>query len=131
MIPAIDRALSERAAMDPGLSGMGTTLCGLAVLRSLSTTGVKAADTQWRNAAEVFSVGDSRAYLLGPSGMQPLSHDHSHVQDLLDAGSIGEEEAFTHKMKNVITRCLGGNSANATPELPPAHNGHNTTSQSQ
>ena len=37
VIPLINRALSERAALEPSLSGMGTTLCGLASLRSLST----------------------------------------------------------------------------------------------
>jgi len=103
VIPLINRALVERAALEPSLAGMGTTLCGLASLRTLSTV-----REGGESAAAVFNVGDSRAYLLGTWGMRRLSRDHSFVQELLDSGGATEEEAFSHPMKSVITRCLGG-----------------------
>jgi protein phosphatase len=113
-IPAIDRALQERSEMEPELAGMGTTLVGCAMLSAQSTTDPEAVSA----ASRIFWVGDSRAYLLGSWGIAPLSVDHSHVRDLVDAGSISEEEAREHPMKNVITRCLGGsNSADGTPDV--------------
>lgn len=116
VIPSIDRALTERAAMDPALGGMGTTLVGLATLMPQSTLAGKGKQTT--AAACVFWVGDSRAYLLGPQGITALTKDHSHVQDLLDAGSISAEESRKHQMKNVITRCLGGSAtADGTPDV--------------
>lgn len=52
-------------------------------------------------------AGDSRLYLLRNNQMKQLSRDHSHVQELLDQGSITEEEAVDHPDSNVITRAVG------------------------
>jgi protein phosphatase len=52
-------------------------------------------------------VGDARAYLWA-DGLRRLSHDHSRVQELLDAGMISVEEARRHPQRSVITRVLGG-----------------------
>lgn len=52
-------------------------------------------------------VGDSRIYALTGDKMIQLSHDHSYVQELVDAGAITEEEAYTHPNKNRITRAVG------------------------
>jgi protein phosphatase len=116
IIPAIDRALVERAQLDPQLAGMGTTLCGLAALESQSTL---RREGEAGAASVLFWVGDSRAYLLGPGGVQRLSVDHSYVEELVQAGEIGEAEAFEHPMKNIITRCLGGSGDAAQPEIEP------------
>jgi len=113
-IPAIGRALSERAQLDVGLSGMGTTLCGLALLETQSTLPELAADAA---AGYIFSVGDSRAYLTSAAGLSLLTHDHSYVQQLVDSGSISEEEAFDHPNKNVVTHCLGGGGGDSTPDI--------------
>ncbi|HES58670.1 MAG TPA: serine/threonine-protein phosphatase, partial [Firmicutes bacterium] len=72
-----------------------------------------------KREAAVFWVGDSRAYLIGPCGMLPLTRDHSYVQDLIESGSISAEEARTHQMKNVITRCLGGAGNSGAPDVFP------------
>ena len=52
-------------------------------------------------------AGDSRLYLLRNNQLQQLSRDHSHVQELLDQGTITEEDAINHPDGNVITRAVG------------------------
>jgi protein phosphatase len=39
--------------------------------------------------------------------MTRLSHDHSYVQTLVDAGQITEEEARNHPNRNIITKAVG------------------------
>jgi protein phosphatase/serine/threonine-protein phosphatase Stp1 len=52
-------------------------------------------------------AGDSRAYLLRDGVMRQITRDHSLVQELLDAGAIGPDEAMNHPRGNVITRAVG------------------------
>jgi protein phosphatase len=114
VIVGIGRALVERAALEPGQAGMGTTLTGVALLAPQSTL---AADLPAPSAC-VFNVGDSRSYLLSAQGLAQLSRDHSFVGELLATGQLTEEEAFTHPQKNVITRCLGGGGGgDSTPDV--------------
>ena len=117
VIPAIDRALTQRAEMEPALGGMGTTLAGIAVLRQSSTLAEGGRRVLGEETAAVFHVGDSRAYSFGPTGLRRLTRDHSFVQGLVDSGSITPEEAFNHPRKNVITRCLGGGQSESTPDV--------------
>ena len=52
-------------------------------------------------------AGDSRLYRLRNYQLSQLTHDHSHVQELLDAGAITREEADVHPHGNIITRAIG------------------------
>ena len=52
-------------------------------------------------------VGDSRIYLFNDGRLHRLTHDHSHVQNLVDKGIISEDEARKHPERNIITRALG------------------------
>jgi protein phosphatase len=52
-------------------------------------------------------VGDSRAYLLHEGKLVRVTHDHSFVEELVDAGQITEDEARVHPSRSVITRALG------------------------
>jgi len=52
-------------------------------------------------------AGDSRAYLLRGGVLRQITRDHSLVQELLDAGTIGPDEAINHPRGNVITRAVG------------------------
>lgn len=85
-------AVYERAAGDPGLSGMGTTLTAL------------------RADGEVFRlahVGDSRAYVLRDGTLQRLTKDHTVVERLVEDGRLTPEEAEIHPQRSILTRALG------------------------
>ncbi len=61
--------------------------------------------------------GDSRAYRYNPAtGIEPLSRDHSYVQELADKGIIRYEDTFDHPQGNIITRSLGDTSKKVLPE---------------
>ena len=57
--------------------------------------------------AYVAEVGDSRAYVLRGRRFIQLTRDQSHVQDLIDAGSVTREEARTLPFRNAITQAIG------------------------
>lgn len=52
-------------------------------------------------------VGDTRAYFITTDGIQQLTRDHSLVQELVDTGTITEEEALTHPQRNVLWNSMG------------------------
>jgi len=63
-------------------------------------------------------LGDSRAYsYVEKKGIARLSKDHSFVQQLVDAGTISEEEAMDHPNSNIITRSLGDTSQKAKADV--------------
>jgi len=80
----------------PEAAGMGTTLAMAYV-----------ADDR----AYITHVGDSRVYVIRPSdGFVWKTRDHSHVQELFDAGILkSEDEMATHPMRNRITRAIQAN----------------------
>jgi protein phosphatase len=59
-------------------------------------------------AVAVLHVGDSRAYRLRAGQFQPLTHDDSLVQGLVDAGAITAEEARTHPARSVVLQAVNG-----------------------
>lgn len=74
--------------------GMGTTLT-LAVFRD------------WR--LYISHIGDCRVYLLHGGSLERLTVDHTLVQELVEMGSISEEEAEKHPKRHVLVRSLGVN----------------------
>ena len=78
---------------DADLAGMGTTVT------SLYWMGERIA---------LVHVGDSRAYLMRGGVLTQLTHDHTFVQTLIDAGRITEEEAAIHPRRSLIMRALDG-----------------------
>ncbi len=52
-------------------------------------------------------IGDSRAYWIGDTLTTLLTHDHSWVNAVVDAGEMTEEDALKAPEAHAITRCLG------------------------
>ncbi|WP_426699782.1 PP2C family protein-serine/threonine phosphatase [Rhodanobacter sp. Col0626] len=55
---------------------------------------------------EVAWVGDSRIYMW-KQGLRQISHDHSLVQALVEAGQLDPAQASHHPQRNVLTQALG------------------------
>ena len=72
--------------------GMGTTLT---------------ACIMYKNKTLITNVGDSSCFIIDKNNIIKITKDHSLVQQLVDKGSITEEEAANHPNKNVITRAVG------------------------
>ena len=96
-VQAANRAVQARAAGDPNLRSMGTTLA-IAALVPDQTEG---------DVFVVANVGDSRIYLLRDSELSQLTDDHSVPQELFRAGQLTEAEAAADPRKNMITRVIG------------------------
>lgn len=52
-------------------------------------------------------LGDSRAYIYRDRELKRLTRDHSLVNDLLDSGSLTEDEAENFINKSAITKAVG------------------------
>ncbi|MDT8716472.1 Stp1/IreP family PP2C-type Ser/Thr phosphatase [Clostridium sp. 19966] len=91
-IKEANKEVYERAQEDEGLNGMGTTIT------ACITDG---------NVYIIANVGDSSCFVIKDGIIKKVTKDHSLVQQLVDEGSITEEEAKTHPNKNIITRALG------------------------
>jgi protein phosphatase len=89
-----NQRIVARAAVDPEMRGMGTTVT-LAFVRG--------------TRAIIAHVGDSRAYLVDgeTGGITQITDDHSFVEALVAAGHLTHEQAEDHPMKNVLYRALG------------------------
>jgi protein phosphatase len=84
--------ISVESESDPEKKGMGATCaCALIVGERLYTA----------------YVGDTRIYLIRSGAIQQISIDHTLVQEAIDAGVIGPEEAKGHPNAHVIRRYLG------------------------
>ncbi len=60
-------------------------------------------------------IGDSRSYHLRGGAVLARTRDHSHVEQLLREGSIGEDDVRGHPLRNYVDCCLGGEPA--LPEM--------------
>jgi serine/threonine protein phosphatase PrpC len=87
---AAERLLSHPRDRDD-LLPMGTTIAAL----HTSSDGY-----------EVAWVGDSRIYMWQRE-LRQISHDHSLVQALVEAGQLDRTQAAQHPQRNVLTQALG------------------------
>jgi PPM family protein phosphatase len=88
-----NEAILDRAAGDPALYGMGTTV-----------TAAAAADGRYLQLAH---VGDSRAYLLRGGALEQLTIDHTVVGELVRRGRLTPEQAAIHPERSILTRAVG------------------------
>jgi serine/threonine protein phosphatase PrpC len=87
-----NRSVFQRTIREVEKTGMGSTASALLI-----------SDTRFL----IGHVGDSRIYLARDGKMEQLTHDHSLVQEQVDAGLITAEQARHHPQSNVITCCIG------------------------
>lgn len=90
-IAAANDAVNRKADETDELSGMGTTLVA-AIVRD--------------GAAVIGNVGDSRAYLVGEE-IEQVTDDQSLVRELVESGTIEEDEAVDHPQRHVLAQALG------------------------
>ena len=74
------------------LNGMGTTITACLITKD------------W---IKIANVGDSSCFGITTNEIIKITKDHSLVQELVDSGSISENEAANHPKKNIITRAIG------------------------
>ena len=87
-----NRAIFNAANSNPQYAGMGTTL----------VVGV------FRDSRFLLGhVGDSRGYRLRAGRLTQITHDHSLLQEQIDAGLITVEQAAFSSNKNLVTRAVG------------------------
>ncbi len=87
-----NRAIYTKAAGDPVLAGMGTTIVAVAVQGDMMS---------------IAHVGDSRAYRLEERKLAPLTVDHSWVSEMQQNGLLAKQDSLSVVGKNIITRALG------------------------
>lgn len=91
-IEAANEAIIQGAAEGIGKPGMGCT-ASCCIIEGTHMA--------------VAHVGDSRIYLLHQGTLVRVTHDHSYVEELVDAGEITADEARMHPSRSIITRALG------------------------
>lgn len=87
-----NRIVYEKSQSYKELEGMGTTVV---------VAYVQEDTLYWAH------VGDSRLYRYGEDGLHRMTKDHSMVQQLVEAGTITEEEVIHHPKRNMLTRAIG------------------------
>lgn len=97
-----DRRVKTDAKENPEHEGMGSTIILAWIVGDKVTI-------SW--------CGDSRAYRFNPlNGIEPLSTDHSYVQELVNQKVITYEDTFEHPQGNIVTRSLGDPNNSAKPD---------------
>ncbi|MAZ89819.1 MAG: serine/threonine protein phosphatase [Cellvibrionaceae bacterium] len=109
-INAANSAILETKELNPQFNQMGTTVA-IAVI--------------WQKQMTIAHLGDSRAYLWDKQGFVQLTKDHSLVQEMIDSGSLTEDQARHSQIRNQITRALG-----VSPTVEPAINNYALTQNS-
>ncbi len=100
---AANRAVYERAAREPRLRGMGTTMVALELVSP-------------QTGACIAHAGDSRCYRLRDGLLERLTQDHSLVEEQVRRGGMTAAEARRSHLRNVITRVVGSH-AKVEPEI--------------
>jgi PPM family protein phosphatase len=93
-IKMANKMIFERSTNDQSMHGMGTTVVGMLFCPD-------------RGLGYVAHVGDSRAYRVRDGKIEPLTRDHSLINDYLMMMPDMPKEALDVLPRNVITRALG------------------------
>lgn len=88
---AVAVVASDIDRMLPGAPTSGTTLTAVTIAGA---------------SALVTHVGDGRAWLVRHQEVRQLTHDHTVVAALMEAGQLTAEEARSHRHRNLLNRAL-------------------------
>ncbi len=104
-ISVANEKIQEYSAQHSESRGMGTTVVAALV---------------HQDRLILSHVGDSRAYLYRGGGLQPITSDHSWVNEQVRMGFLSQNEAQRHPFRNVITKALGtkGEATADVAEIP-------------
>jgi protein phosphatase len=84
--------IEQQTTRDGRLEGMGTTATVAIADRKT---------TYWAH------VGDSRMYLFRSGSLKQITTDHTFVRELIEEGSMTEQEAARHPLRNMLDQCVG------------------------
>lgn len=87
-----NRKILEYTSIHPESIGMGTTCVIALVTPDYLLFG---------------NIGDSSGFVKKDGALYKITHDHTLVNVLVEAGNLSEEEAQVHPRKNVLMKALG------------------------
>jgi protein phosphatase len=87
-----NRDIYDQSQRDASQAEMGTTVVAAWIHHDI---------------ASVAHVGDSRAYHWHAGSFEPITRDHSLVEEQVRAGLISREESLQSEQQNILTRALG------------------------
>lgn len=88
----VNKEILDYAEQNPDSKGLGTTLVLAILTKDFLIFG---------------NIGDSSGYVLKKKKLHKITHDHTLVNLLVQAGDLTEEEAKFHPKKNVLMKALG------------------------
>lgn len=91
-INEINQNILDYAEEHPDSKGLGTTLVLALLTKDFLIFG---------------NIGDSSGFVVKNKKLHKITHDHTLVSLLVQAGDLTEEEAKFHPKKNVLMRALG------------------------
>lgn len=91
-IAIVNKAVRNLADTDSMLTGLGTTLSAVVLLKGKGKT---------------IHVGDSRIYLFRKNKLTQLTRDHTLVAELVERNHLTIEKAKRYPLRNVLSRSIG------------------------
>ena len=113
-----DRAALDRAVRAADVAVRAVPFDAAADLDPPETTAVVAVRRGGR--LTVAWVGDSRAYLVGPTGPRLLTRDHTWQHQAVDAGQLTADRAAADPQARSLTRTVGGRDEADPPSVVQA-----------
>ncbi|HTY24874.1 MAG TPA: protein phosphatase 2C domain-containing protein [Desulfomonilaceae bacterium] len=87
-----NRVVLEKSLQTQQLSGMGSTVAGMAIREFTVST---------------INVGDSRIYLIRNNMIEQISIDHTLANDQVERGVMTPEEAYDSDLRHVLSSVIG------------------------
>lgn len=88
----VNKVIFDKGQSDPAYKDMGTTVV-FALL--------------YHDMVYVVNAGDSRAYFVRKSRLEPLTEDQTYVKYLYHTGKISEEEMETSSQRHILMNAIG------------------------